>query len=54
MNWCVYTWFLKKILVGAVLLGKPHFLGGIRGTLKREPLLNPPLALLTRDLIQRV
>ena len=29
-------------------------LGGIRGTLKREPLLNPLLALLTRDLIQRV
>ena len=30
------------------------FLGRIRGTLKREPLLNPLLALLTRDLIQRV
>ena len=30
------------------------FLGRIRGTLKREPLLNPLLALLNRDLIQRV
>ena len=29
-------------------------LGRIRGTLKREPLLNPLLALLNRDLIQRV
>ena len=34
---------------------KKHLiLGGIRGTLKGEPLLNPLLALLTRDLIQRV
>ena len=30
------------------------FLGRIRGTLKREPLVNPLLALLNRDLIQRV
>ena len=30
------------------------FLGRIRGTLKREPLLNPLLALLNKDLIQRV
>ena len=29
-------------------------LGRIRGTLKREPLLNPLLALLNKDLIQRV
>ena len=29
-------------------------LGRIRGALKREPLLNPLLALLKRDLIQRV
>ena len=28
--------------------------GRIRGTLKREPLLNPVLSLLNRDLIQRV
>ena len=32
----------------------PIILAGIRGTLKREPLLHPLLALLTRDLIQRV
>ena len=37
-------------LFGAHIL----FLGRIRGTLKREPLLNPLLALLSRDLIQRV
>ena len=29
----------------------PSFLGRIRGTLKREPLLNPLLAILNRDLI---
>ena len=33
---------------------RSHILGRIRGTLKREPLLNPLLALLKRDLIQRV
>ena len=34
--------------------GLAAVLGRIRGTLKREPLLNPLLALLNRDLIQRV
>ena len=33
---------------------RPFFLGRIRGALKREPLLNPLLALLNRDLIHRV
>ena len=37
----------KRVLL-AILLGR------IRGTLEREPLLNPLLALLSRDLIQRV
>ena len=34
-------------------VGLQFILGSIRGTLKREPLLNPLLALLNRDLIQR-
>ena len=35
-------------------MAESRFLGRIRGTLKRELLLNPLLALLNRDLIQRV
>ena len=42
----------RRIL--GLIFGDLCILGGIRGTLKREPLLNPLLALLTRDLIQRV
>ena len=33
---------------------EPEILGRIRGTLKREPLHNPLLALFNRDIIQRV
>ena len=46
---------VQPLLAGrAEAVHTPCLLGGIRGTLQREPLLNPLLALLTRDLIQRV
>ena len=44
----------KPIVPSPGLEARTRILGRIRGTLKREPLLNTLLALLKRDLIQRV
>ena len=44
----------RKGRSGQARLSVLVILGRIRGTLKREPLLYPLLALLNRDLIQRV
>ena len=49
--------YLFRELARELIQGLSHrtiILGRVRGTLKREPLLNPLLALLNRDLIHRV
>ena len=52
---CDFSWLQESRRSNfAQTLSIYHFLGGIRGTLQREPLLNPLLALLNRDRIQRV